>query len=250
MNEIEYRRMRDCEDRHWWYATLHELVLHFVDREFRTRGPLKIYDAGCGTGGLLAKLARFGSVGGCDHSPHALALCRARGLRNVEQQDLNELVLAPASFDVITLADVLCHEWIRSEDEVLARLYAALKPGGLLIVNDPACEWLRSTHDRAVLSSRRYTRGRVRALLERAGFRVEKLTCRMFLLLAPIAAYRLAKRRGARAGGTAAPASDVWMPPPWINALLRLSGAIENALLAGINLPAGTSVFAVARKPA
>lgn len=246
MNEAEYRRMFACEDRHWWYVALHHLILRTVTTEAAARGSLRIFDAGCGTGGLLVRLARYGSVAGCDFSPEALACCRERGLGSVTQQDLNRLALPAESFDVITCIDVLEHGWIESEMAVLERMYAALRPGGLLIVNCTAYTWLRSAHDTAVGCTRRYTRGRLRELLEKAGFHAERLTYRLFFLLPAIAAYRLVFRRKASARESA---SDVWLPPRGINAALLSLCTVENALLRGMNLPAGTSVFAVARKP-
>lgn len=248
MEAVEYQRMRDCEDRHWWYVALHELVLRFVAEEQRTRGALQIFDAGCGTGGLLARLARFGAASGCDYSEHALEHCRARGLSEVSRQDLNELVLPSDSFDVITCMDVLEHAWVRSDAALLSRLGAALRPGGLLLLNCTAFEFLRSTHDEAVLSQRRYTPARLRQLARDAGFGVEFLTCRMFVLFAPLALYRIL-RRVFRARSGVVPASDVWLPPVPLNAALLLLARCENLLLRCVPLPVGTSVFLVARKP-
>lgn len=249
MNEVEYRVMFEVEQRHWWYLTLHDLILRFVAREFRAKGPLQMFDAGCGTGGLMTKLAAYGHVAGADLSETAVAHCRQRGLSQVSRQDLNELNLAPSSFDVITIIDVLYHDWIKSDAAVLAKLFAALKPGGLLIVNDPAFEGLRGTHDVAVLSRTRYTRPRMRHLLAQAGFRIEKLTYRVFFLFVPIALYRVVHRCMHRAHSAVETPSDVWMPRAMVNGLLRFLGRVENAMQRSVSFPFGTSVFSIARKP-
>ena len=77
MNQREYRRMFEVEDRHWWYVGLHELILAQVGRIAASAGePLRILDAGCGTGRLMELLASAGSVEGCDISPDAVAFCR------------------------------------------------------------------------------------------------------------------------------------------------------------------------------
>jgi aminotransferase EvaB len=152
VNEREYQRMFEAEDRHWWYLTLRELVDGYARREFERRGPLRLFDAGCGTGGLLARLARWGEAEGCDRAPAALAACARRGLTGVHAADLSDLTLPPARYDLITVLDVLYHRWITDEGALLRRLWAGLRPGGLLLVNEVAFESLRSPHDVAVMT--------------------------------------------------------------------------------------------------
>src|SRR3954467_3745420 len=58
VERIEYERMHAVEDRMWWYRGLRALVVQEIARALARRslsGPL--LDAGCGTGGMLAKLA-------------------------------------------------------------------------------------------------------------------------------------------------------------------------------------------------
>ena len=52
------------------------------------------------------------------------------------------------------------HQAIRDDAPVLATLNRALKPGGALILNLVAFEFLRSPHDLAVHTRERYTRSR------------------------------------------------------------------------------------------
>lgn len=248
MEELHFQEMRSCEDRHWWYITLHELTLRFVAAEHRARGPLRIFDAGCGTGALLTRAQPFGEAIGCDLSPHALRHCQERGLDRLIRQDLNHLALAPESFDLITCMDVIEHEWITSDARVLAGLHSALKPGGLLLLNCTAFEFLRSTHDEAVQVARRYDPATLRPLIQGAGFQIEHLTCRVFVLFLPLALYRLARRLFHRKG-VGRPASDVWLPPPLLNTILLFFGRLENLLQGLTRLPIGSSLFVVARKP-
>jgi SAM-dependent methyltransferase len=248
MNEIDFQQMRDCEDRHWWFVTLHELTLRFVAAERQARGTLRILDAGCGTGALLTGLQRFGEASGCDLSSHALRHCRERGLKRLARQNLNHLAVAPGSFDLITCMDVIEHEGVTSDAAVLEGLHRALKPGGLLLLNCTAFEHLRSTHDEAVRVARRYDPATLRRLIHDAGFQIERLTCRMFVLFVPLALYRLTRRLLHRKGD-APPASDVWLPHPALNAVLLFIGRLENLLQDLTPLPIGTSLFVAARKP-
>lgn len=248
MNPREYRQMFQVEDHHWWYVALHELILAFVAAEHQTVGPLEILDAGCGTGRLSQLLQTYGSVTGCDLADEALACCRQRGLTRLFQADLNCVQLPAASYDLITSIDTLYHLAIADEARVLARFHGALKPGGLLIINLVAHEFLRSSHDIAVHTRRRYTRPEVVALLEQAGFRVERATYRVGFLFPPVALYRLLKRWTLLATPGEAVASDVSAPHPLLNRLLLAVSRLENRLLRHVDLPVGTSVFTVARR--
>ena len=249
MNAVEYERMFEAEDRHWWYRSVHEVVLSFIADERRLRGRLKILDAGCGTGRLCQLMSAMGSVEGCDASGQAISFCRRRGLNGVFQADLNAADIGNCRYDVITSIDVLCHRAIRHEGLLLNKFYGALKPGGLLILQSPAYEFLRSTHDAAVHTARRYTASRLARLLRDSGFLIDTVSYRNSLLLPPIACYRLARRLFPAPAAPQDESSDVAMPQGWLNTLLYGITAAERPLLRRFPLPFGTSVFACARRP-
>lgn len=248
MNEREYERMFRVEDRHWWYAGLHELILDSVAGE-KGDGPLAILDAGCGTGRLCQLLQPFGMVAGCDASSQALAFSRSRGLGGLFHADLNQVDLGEKRYDVITSIDVLYHQAIIEEKEIIGRLYRALKPGGLLILNLVAFEFLRSTHDIAVHTRKRYTLGELLPVLTGQGFSIEKATYRLGFLFFPIAFYRLAKKLLSRPSQREQVDSDVYLPPSVINSLLLQLVRAENRFLRNYRLPFGTSVYVAARRP-
>lgn len=246
----EYRTMFEAEGSHWWYVSLHELIRGLVQAERRRKGPLAVLDAGCGTGRLCEVLAPFGSVAGCDRSDLAVRFCGQRGLRNIVPADLNTADLGRERYDVVTSIDVLYHRDIGDELAVLRRLFNALRPGGLLVLQVPAFQALRSTHDDAVQTRRRYTRPEVAALLRSAGFRLELATYRVSLLFPAIAVLRLGRRLIAAGGGTADARSDTRLPGAAMNRLLLGIMRFEDRLLRVVRLPFGTSVFALGRRPA
>ncbi|HEV7209891.1 MAG TPA: methyltransferase domain-containing protein [Mycobacteriales bacterium] len=105
-------------------------------------GPLRVVDAGGGTGGFAVPLAAAGHhVTVVDPSPDAMAALRRRaeergvtGAIEAVQGDLAGLleVVAPGSADV-----VLCHNVLEVVDDAataLAAIRAALRPGGLVSV--------------------------------------------------------------------------------------------------------------------
>lgn len=250
MNEREYDSMYAVEDTHWWYVSLHELICSYVAGERNRKGaPLDILDAGCGTGRLMQLMQPYGTVEGFDLSERALGFCRERGLANIRQANLNDVEPGETRYDIITSIDVIYHRAVQDESGILTRFYRSLKPGGLLIVNLPAFEFLRSTHDIAVHTRRRYTRGELENLLIRCGFAVEKSSYRIAFLFPFIAGYRLARRFLPHPAQPGNVASDVSAPSPLLNVALLFSSRMENALQRRIDLSFGSSVFMVVRRP-
>jgi SAM-dependent methyltransferase len=248
MNEREYRLMFDAEESHWWYVSLHNLITGIVEQEAR-KGALQVLDAGCGTGRLCQLLQGFGEVSGCDISATALDLCRERGLDRLFQADLNSAELRSRYYGVITSIDVLYHLAIEDDSRVVQKFHDALRPGGVLILNLVAHEFLRSAHDTAVHTRKRYCRDDVVKMLENNGFVVEKATYRLGILFLPLVVHRLCRRFANRGKTPETVASDVRPIPPVLNSILLFLANCENRLLARWSIPFGTSVFAVARRP-
>ncbi len=249
MNQHEYRQMYQVEDFHWWYVSLHELIVSVVSKARSGTEELRILDAGCGTGRLIQILEAFGIVSGCDISYDALDCCRQRGLTGVFKADLNNAVFPAVHYDVITSIDTLYHNAVEDEKVILARFHDALKPGGLVIINLVAHEFLRSTHDMAVHTRKRYTRREVVNLLEESGFVVQMATYRLGLLFPLIASYRLLRRLFNCESDAEQVTSDVHLPNKFINRLLLSLSRVENRFILKAPIPVGTSVFAVGKRP-
>src|SRR4051794_26395935 len=77
-----YRLTHLSEKVLWWYRGMNQLT-DLLLSDPRRQGELEILDAGCGTGGVLVRLARRGRVTGVDISDLALDVCRRRGLRRL-----------------------------------------------------------------------------------------------------------------------------------------------------------------------
>jgi hypothetical protein len=98
-----------------------------------------------------------------------------------------------------------------------------------------------------VETKRRYTRGEVRELLTAGGLEVERITYWNCALLPLVAASRVASRLRGRS--VSAARSDVTVPAAPINAALGTIARLEGQLLRRVDLPTGSSLLAVARKP-
>lgn len=240
--------MYAAEERLWWYLGLRERVLALLDLPAPTGGTgPRILDAGCGTGGMAARLRPYGRVVGVDLAPYAVAICRQRrGLDATAVASLAALPFPDATFDIAVALDVLSDTGAGDDWRALAELARVLRPGGRFCLNLPAYRCLAGEHDVAVETRRRYTRGEVRALLDHAGFAPERLTCWNAPLLPAVAAARLLSRRRAR--DAAAAHSDVVVPPAPLNRALLALVRAEGRVLRRVDLPAGSSILAVARK--
>ncbi len=245
MNPREYEALYRTEDRHWWFSGVRGEIAAQVARE--RSGVSRWLDAGSGTGGVLANLELPGSPAafGVEVSPEGVAVSRVRGLRRLARASVAKLPFPDGSFDLVTSIDVRCHRGVE-EGRALAEAYRCLRQGGLLILQVPAFDWLRSEHDDAVWTSRRYGRAEVRTLLGEAGFAVERCFYRVALLFPAAAVKRLLTRRRAEDEAR----SEVQPAPPAANLLLGGILRLESSLGAlGLRFPFGLSVFAVARKP-
>jgi SAM-dependent methyltransferase len=92
--------------------------------------PARLLDVGCAAGDFMAYARNRGwDVVGADISPKLVSKARARGFA-VVQGDLRELDLAPASYDVVTMWDVIEH--LTDPQSYLRHIRRLLRPGGLL----------------------------------------------------------------------------------------------------------------------
>ena len=246
MEPEQYQVMARRETRHWWYAGMRRVALAVLGSALQDQPPLRILDAGCGTGGTTVELRRFGSVVGIDLVWDALQPARSRGLTSLTRGSIEDLPFATASFDVVTSFEVIYHLGVGSDDDALRELRRVLKLAGLLLLRVPAHDWLRGEHDRLVHTRHRYSRTEVVDKLTAAGFAVERVTWANSLLFAPAVAKRLLERHNGRAEASGEP--DLWQPPGPLNALLESTIAVEGlAIPRGLPLPFGLSVLALAR---
>lgn len=242
MEPDEYRRMFEVEDELWWYRAL-RLHLGRALAGSEDGRPGRALDAGCGTGANLVLLAGVaGQTVGVDLAPAALALARRRGRGRLAVADVNRLPFDDRAFDLVLCADVFeCTEV--DEPAALAELARVTRPGGRIIVTVAAYPWLLGEHDRAVHSVRRYTLARARRTFSTAELRIARARYLFGWFLAPIAAYRLARRLGAGGRSDAPPVSDNFLPPAPINRLLFTLARIEYHASALARLPFGSTLL-------
>lgn len=243
MDAREYEKMAQVEDRSWWYRGLHRNLRGALER-FLPAGAARLVDAGCGTGGLLRVLGCNGSshqLFGVDAWRPACAAAANRSRQPVVQGVIDRLPFADGAVDCLVSADVLCHAGV-DPAPALRELRRCLRSGGILVLNLPAYQWLFSYHDVRVNNVRRFNRTEVIRLLEAAGFSAIFASYWNTFLFPVMALRRLLP-------APAGQESDVHLYPAPIEALFGGLLVCEGVLLrAGLRLPFGGSLLAVARR--
>jgi 2-polyprenyl-3-methyl-5-hydroxy-6-metoxy-1,4-benzoquinol methylase len=103
----------------------------------------RILDVGCGRGGLVYWLSQRGyhRAEGIDVSGEQVETARRVGVANVQQADLRSYLGSRVqSYDALILRDVVEHFTREQIIEVLELCRAALRPGGVVIVQVPNAE--------------------------------------------------------------------------------------------------------------
>lgn len=242
MERAIYDQMRVLQEGHWWFAARREILAAEIAR-LQIPRPAQILEAGCGPGGNLAMLQRFGEV--CAIEPDEASRTYAAQRNGVEVRGGFLPQSAPdfgKTFDLVACFDVIEH--VPDDAGAVVRLAEYLKPGGFMVATVPAYAWMWSDHDAAHHHKRRYALAPFRRLFENAGLKVRRASHFNSVLFPPIAAVRLAKNALGRTGG------DEAMPPAPLNAVLKGLFGLERNLLRVGDLPFGVSILLVAEKPA
>lgn len=240
----EYEVLVEVEDSHWWHGGMRATAAAMLHTFYAHRCDLHILDTGCGTGGNMRFLQRYGTVIGIDLSAKAIELAVPRVSGQLIRGSVMQLPFPNEAFDLVTSFDVLYHRGVADDLMALREIWRVLGHGGRLLIRLPAYEFLYSKHDRAVHTRKRYTEGGLRTLMQQAGFCVERCSYVNSLLFPVAVAQRLAEKY--------MPAlehqeSDLAMPSPLLNHLLCMPMALEAAWLElGLRFPTGLSILCLA----
>lgn len=244
MDREIYGRMREVEDRHWWFRGRRGIVTQMLE-ELGLPPNCAVLDAGCGTGGNLDLLSAFGPTTGMEADDEALAFAsERRGRAVVVKGHLPDgMPDFGHQFDLVVLLDVLEH--IGPDSESLSALRTVMKPGAFVLITVPAFAFLWSKHDELHHHKRRYVKSSLQRVIAGAGLQTIRVTYFNTVLFPLIAAVRLKE--------SLFPGSDTMreltVPGAGINGILESVLRMESRLLHRMGLPFGVSLLAVARNP-
>jgi SAM-dependent methyltransferase len=237
------------EDVHFWFRARRRVILDGLRRAVPDLGQRRLFDIGCGSGGLLGFLERSGVpvAGGCDAYLQGLRVARGRIAAPLVLVDEGSLPPLGPGQTLVGLFDVLEH--IDDDVGTLAWLHSILEPGGVLCLTVPAHPFLFGEMDRRARHRRRYRRGELRGKLEAAGFQVRRVSHFMASLVPPLVLMRLGPGSGRATHGDPGGEAELRVVPG-LNALLQGLLAVEAALGSVVELPFGSSLLAIAVRPA
>ena len=244
--DATFRAERD----HFWFRGFRRFVSPLLAQASQGRSGLRVLDCGCGTGGnLRLLLPPYGQAWGFDVTRTGLTYARGSGLERVAQASVDAIPFPSAAFDIVTSFDVLYCLPEPVERAAVAEMWRVLTPGGAAIINVAAMAILRGNHSVLSAELRRYSRAGLRALLESAGFRVERMRYTHAALFPVMVTVRGMQRLVGLAPEDDA-LGDITVPPAPVNAALSAALALEAGLARVVPMPCGSSLLCLARKPA
>ncbi len=188
---------------------------------------------------MLKQLSRYGRVSGIEVDTSMLT-DDTPFRDSIYTEPLGAEIYRDKRFDLITCLDVLEH--IQGDNQAVVDMMNMLRPGGALLVTVPAFMSLWDEHDAMNLHFRRYTKNRLHDLLAPHG-ELQEVRYLFAGLFAPkwivrqVNRWRYQKIEQAK------------LPSAIVNRAMRMLCAAEYRWMSWMNLPFGTSVFAVLRKP-
>jgi SAM-dependent methyltransferase len=237
-----------AEQSHFWFRGFRQYVKPALARAVAGVHAPRILDCGCGTGSNLGMLRRYGRAVGFDVTATGVRFAKGHG-HTVTQASIAAIPFSAGTFDLVTSFDVFQCLPDAVERSAIAEIARVLKPGGRLLLHVAALEILHGKHSVLSEEVRRYTPSRLRSLVEGGGFEIDRLTFDHMSLLPLMLPVRMWHRATAAGGQVTAGESEIAVPTPPVNAALTALVSLEALALRIVNMPIGSSLMCLARKP-
>jgi len=240
-----HHALEQVQDKSFWFRSRNRIITDLVRHHFA--GARSVMEIGCGTGYVLAALAKAlpeASMAGSEIYTNGLcyAAQRLKGRATLFQMDATRLPFT-GEFDLIAACDVLEH--IEDDRHVLGEIHRALKPGGGLLLTVPQHPSLWSTSDDIAYHKRRYRRSELGDKVREAGFRILRDTSFITTLLPLLLLQRLTSGQKKDYNANAE-----FGLPGWLDRLLESAVGVDRAMInLGLSLPAGGSRLVLAERP-
>lgn len=234
-----------AEATHFWFRGFRAYFAPQIHALAAGRRDLRILECGCGTGFNLAMLRPYGRTFAFDLAREGVLRARATG-RPIVRADVQQIPFDANTFDLAASFDVM--QSVPDDRQGMREIARVLRPGGHVVLNVTAMDWLRGDHSEVWNERRRYTVESAARLLSDAGLEKVRLTY-LFGSLVPL---MLAVRTGQKLLRPFRPPNgdfDLTVPPEPVNTALTWVVRGEAAIARRVPLPVGSSLMIVARKP-
>lgn len=240
MNPEVYLEMAETENAHWWFVGRRAILSKLLEGMGVPMNS-RILEVGCGTGGNLNMLAKFGKVSALEKDLTALkiALNKTNHLYDLKVGCCsNEIPFQGQTFDLICIFDVLEH--IENDIETLIILKKMLSKNGQILMTVPAYQWLYGIHDELLHHKRRYTAIELRKKFTLAGLIPQKISYFNTILFPIVAIVRLKDKLF---GSTFV--TGTLVPTAFINKIFTALLSAERFFLRYFNFTFGVSLICV-----
>jgi SAM-dependent methyltransferase len=234
-----------AEEHHFWFRGFRRFLAPVITDRAAGRRDLRLIDCGCGTGANLTLLVPHGRAFGFDLTEYGSARASTRKGASVVRADILRIPFASGAFDMATSFDVL--QCVPGDVEAVSEMARVVRPGGLVILTLAAHEFLRGDHAETWNEVRRYTPETARALMARAGLRVERVSF-LFASIFPLFLVARTWQRLLRRYRRPRPDGDISVPPEPLNAVLTWLLNGEAMLARRVSMPIGSSLLVVGVK--
>ena len=250
LREKLYEILAQREQTYWWHVSRRRLVSSLL-KKHGLEPRCSVLDLGCGTGGNFSIYMDFKprELVGLDISPIALAHARCRApSATLTQADINQtLPFESSSFEVVSIFNVLYHDWIKDEKKILIEAVRLIRPGGFLVITEPAFMSLSREIDRLSMGRKRYKIEDLHRILAPLGLKV--LTASYFASFAAmiVLGSRLLKKQSSTSESQAS--IDTKPIAPWLNSTLKLISGVEAFLIMRrFKIPFGVTLLCIFQK--
>ena len=241
MDKELYKQMSENEDKHWWFVGRRKIIESVLDKFYKKPASNKILEIGCGTGGNLSLLSKYGALTGIELYDEAIEIASKRNICPIYKGSLPDNLQLKDKFDLICMLDVLEH--IEDDSRALNNLALLIDSNGMLLITVPAYMFLWSAHDEIHHHQRRYTLKKLEDIIVKSGLKIKYSAYFNTLLFPLIYSIRLAGKLVNKDQ-----ASDVNMPSPVVNLILQFIFQLEKHILRFVTLPFGVSILVLAER--
>ncbi len=241
---IFFAQLAELEASNFWFRSRNRLLIWAL--QYYLPQAKTFLEIGCGTGFVLARIEKAFpklTLYGSEIFSTGLSLAAKRLSRSkLFQMDARKIPFEN-ELDVIGAFDVLEH--IREDETVLSQMYQALRKGGSIILTVPQHPFLWSQADDCAHHVRRYRAQELKTKVERAVFKVVRMTSFVSLLLPLMLVSRWQQRRhNPEYDGM----SELRISG-WKNAILENILNLERIIIRfGFSFPAGGSLLLIAHR--